>query len=375
MRVLPLLAALLLCAIPRAAIASPAPISLSSPERAGHGVEPPNLGAPRPELVTGERRTARFRVLHTERTRKAAAQLAERLEAERDAFVAILGRDWPGITEVRLGAGRAELEGLALPGGRPPSWAIALAYPSHGIILLDALQLSSAEGNETLRHELAHVALGGIGAGWPRWFQEGLAQHLTGERTSLAHYTTLFGAVHGERILAFDDLTQGWPERPIDVELAYAQSASFVGWLSERHGGAGLGAILDHVAAGAPFPIAFARAFETSLRLEEEAWRETLPARYGWMPWVMVGSSALSLAALLCVVGFVLRRRRLAARLAQMEQEEESEERARLQLEAELLALERQAEEEAAAREDASTHGREGAQDDELPRRGKDLLH
>ena len=32
-----------------------------------------------------------------------------------------------------------------------------------------------------LRHELAHVALGQFSPVWPRWFQEGVAQHLTGE--------------------------------------------------------------------------------------------------------------------------------------------------------------------------------------------------
>lgn len=347
-------------------------------DRAGHGAEPPQLAAPRPAIVTGEFSTKRFRILHTERTRGAAENLAERLEAERDAFAKILGRDWPGTTEVRLGAGREELERLALPGGRPPTWAIALAYPSHGIILLDALQLSSAEGPTTLRHELAHVALGGLGEGWPRWFQEGLAQHLTGERLSIGHYTTLFNAVGADRILSFEDLTRGWPAHAGEVQLAYAQSAAFVAWLSERYGGEGLAALLEHVSKGDDFSLAFAKAFHTSIRMEEHAWQETLPERYGWMPWVTTGSLVLGLAALITIFGYIRRRRQLRARLAEMTVEDEVEDEERRLLEAELLDLERQlhdADAEAESDEYALPAREHGSEDDELPRRGKDVLH
>lgn len=345
-------------------------------DRAGHGAEPPQLAAPRPEIVTGEVSTRRFRILHTRRTEGAAKNLSERLEGERDAFARILGRDWPGTTEVRLGAGRSELEAMALPGGRPPTWAIALAYPSHGIILLDALQLSSAEGPSTLRHELAHVALGGIGGGWPRWFQEGLAQHLTGERLSISHYTALFNAVRADRVLSFEDLTHGWPEHAGEVQLAYAQSAAFVAWISERFGGSGLAALLEYVSKGDDFSLAFAKAFQTSIRMEEEAWRKTLPDRYGWMPWVTTGSLVLSLAAIACIIGYVRRRRQLRSRLLEMSEEDAVEDEERRLLEAELIDLERRLlERDEAPIEPPHSLQDRADEDDELPRRGKDVLH
>src|SRR5262249_39192132 len=157
-------------------------------------------------------------------------------EAVRDSFMRVLGRDWPGVTEIRVGLGRDEYEALALPGGRPPKWAVALAYPAHGIILLNALSLTEPEGPITLRHELAHVALGQFSPDWPRWFQEGIAQHLTGERVNLTHYAALFRAVTQEKVFHFEDLADSFPDRPSDVEVAYAQSADFVAWLAGHHG-------------------------------------------------------------------------------------------------------------------------------------------
>src|SRR5207249_1511955 len=130
----------------------------------------------------------------------------------------LLGRDWPGVTEVRLGWDRAEFDGLAL--STPPSWAIALAWPDENVMLVEAKSLVKGDGQQTLRHELVHIALGRLGKGWPRWFQEGFAQRLTGERNfSIEHYTTLARAVSADRIFKFDDLSNGFPETASDVEI------------------------------------------------------------------------------------------------------------------------------------------------------------
>lgn len=312
----------------------PAPVS-----RAAHGAhEPPLMPAPYPELVQGELRTARFRLLYTANSEGGARLLAERIERVRDTFRQILGRDWPGVTEVRLGAGREELEALALPGGAPPGWARALAYPVHNIILLDVTTLSGPGGTDTLWHELSHVALGRLGSGWPRWFQEGLAVQLTGERFDVSRYTALFQAVRQDRVMAFEDLARGWPEMPWDVELAYAQSGAFVGWLAERHGAERMGELLDSVRGGDPFETAFGKAFHTSLSLEEQAWRAELPRRYGWLPWVTTSSLAMAVAALLSVLAYIRRRRQMSLRLDVMEREDAAEEAAERAL-AEALSM------------------------------------
>jgi len=307
---------------------------------AGHangGVEPAMVPVPRPALVVGEVVTPRFRLLYTVKSEGSARQLAANIEAIRDGFVSVLGRDWPGVTEIRVGVGREEFEALALPGGAPPGWAVALAYPSHRIVLLNALTMAGPEGMVTLRHELAHVALGQLARGWPRWFQEGLAQNLTGENWSMTHYTALFSAVTQEKIFRFEHLHDAWPDLPSDVELAYAQSAAFVAWLSARHGPEGMGRLVDEVATGQPFEQAFGKAFKSSLWVEELAWREGLAARYGWLP-LTTSTSLLWLGMTgLVVAAYVRRRKQKEEHLAQMEAQDVAEEAAmRTSLEAEL---------------------------------------
>lgn len=282
----------------------------------------------RPSRVTGEVTTKRFRILHTAAATVAAHELAAQIEGVRDGFGAILGRDWPGVTEIRLGVGRTEFEALALPGGRPPGWAVALAYPAHQIILLDALSLHAPDGQQTLRHELAHVALGQLAKEWPRWFQEGVAQNVTGERYSLTHYSALFRAVTQERVFHFEDLHDDWPDHPSDVEIAYAQSAAFVAHLSAKFGPQAMGVLVDGVRDGEPFEQAFGKAFRTSLLVEETDWREGLAARYGWLP--LTTSSALLwlVASGLCVAAFVRRRQQKEARLAEMAAQDAAEDAA-----------------------------------------------
>jgi len=277
----------------------------------------PDLGAPGASSSappTEVLRTDRFSIVHTEKARGAAHFLAGRIEAIRDEVTRAVGRDWAGGTEVRLGLGRAEYEALALPEGRPPPWAVALAYPARNTVLLDAHSLTQADGQQTLRHELVHVALGQLGSGWPHWFQEGLAMELTGERRfRWSQFATLAEAVALERVYAFDELAQSFPSRPGDVEVAYAQSVAFVQFLRQRHGVEAFGQLIDRVRAGDPFETAFGVAFHASSGLEERAFREELRHRYPWWPlWLATGSLVWLLTTVLLVVAAVQRQRVVA---------------------------------------------------------------
>src|SRR5260370_25051617 len=73
-----------------------------------------------PALVSGVISTPRFRLVYTDRSRGAAQKLAERIESVRAQFQQVLGRDWPGSTEIRFVVGRMELEGLSVPNQKPP---------------------------------------------------------------------------------------------------------------------------------------------------------------------------------------------------------------------------------------------------------------
>lgn len=282
----------------------------------------------RPAVVTGEVTTKRFRILHTRHSEGAARTLAGRIENVRDDFQRVLGRDWPGVTEIRLGVGRQEMEALALPGGKPPAWAAAIAYPGHNIMLLDALSLVKPEGEVTLRHELSHVALGQLSDRWPRWFQEGVAMYLTGDRFSVSQYSAMFRAVTTERLFLFDTLTDDWPDHPGDVEIAYAQSVIFVSWMANRYGPDRFGALIDHVQSGSEFETAYAVAFQATLSVDEEAWRKTLANRYSWTPIVTGGTAFWGLISLLTVVAWFRRRRVQALKMAELAAQDAAEDAA-----------------------------------------------
>lgn len=289
---------------------------------------------------TGEVRTPRFRIVHTQAATGAARALSEQIEPLRDQIQQVLGRDWDGITEIRLGMGREEYQALALPGGAPPSWAIALAYPEANIILVDAHSLVKADGQRTLRHELVHVALGRLGHHWPRWFHEGLAQHVTGEqRYSVAQFATLARAVTSDRIFEFEDLAEGFPDLPSDVEIAYAQSAVFVAWLHDRYGPAGFGALVDGVHAGEPFETSFGKAFRTSLSQEEKAFAAELPGRYPLWPVIATGTTLWVALSLMVVWAYFRRRRQVIALRAGQAAQEAADDAALRILAAEEAAL------------------------------------
>lgn len=298
----PLLALALVAAPPPPVDAEPVPLPSSG------------VLAPGP-LATAVLETPRFRIVFTPRAKGAAEFLAAQIEPVRDDVARLVGRDWPGVTELRLGFGREEYEALAPPGEHPPSWAVALAWPDSNLVLVEAHSLVQGDGQLTLRHELVHVALGQIGRGWPRWFQEGLAQSLTGERKfRVEHFATLTRAVTQDRVFRFEDLAQGFPRYPDDVAIAYAQSVAFVEFLRERHGGWAFGVLLDRVAAGDAFEKAFGVAFRSPLSVEEKAFRDELPRRYPWWPLLLSGGTLLwVIGSGLLVVGFVRRRRAFRA--------------------------------------------------------------
>jgi hypothetical protein len=265
--------------------------------------------------ATVELATPRFRIRATPRAQGAARALAAQLERTRDEVAAALGRDWPGVTEVRVGFGREEYEALAADGQKPPGWAVALAWPDRNLVLVEAHSLVQGDGQQTLRHELVHVALGQLGRSWPHWFQEGLAMALTRERAyRLGQFTTLARAVALDRVYRLEDLARGFPSDPEAVEVAYAESAAFVEFLQARHPPRAFAALLDRVQAGDPFERAFGVAFHTSVSVEEKAFREELPFRYPWWPVVLSGGTlAWAVAAALMVAAGLKRRRQLAA--------------------------------------------------------------
>jgi hypothetical protein len=107
---------------------------------------------------------------------------AYRLQASADATLDRIADDLvdlptPGTIHIQLVRDSKDLSDIA-PGGRgAPPWAIGVAYPDLGIISVAIRRGPNiTDPEQTLRHELAHIALGAaLGNRAPHWLHEGFA--------------------------------------------------------------------------------------------------------------------------------------------------------------------------------------------------------
>lgn len=250
-----------------------------------------------------------FEIVYTGRAAAAARLLVPALEEERTGLAARLGRDYPGRTRVLVAAGPDELAAIAGGQIRPPRWASGAAAAEENIVAFDAGALLGDDGRSLVRHELAHLALGRAGGTWPRWFQEGFAMAHAGE-WSVGLYAAMYrAAVRGDAI-PLASLAGDWPDRAAEREVAYAQSAAFVGHLFERRGAAAMRDLVDRVRLGDPFAAAFAAAYGRPLEVEEGDWLAAARRRYRLVP-LLTGTGTIWFAITLL---FLYAYRRVRAR-------------------------------------------------------------
>jgi len=251
-----------------------------------------------------------------------AKDLAASLPEERRALDRLLGLADELPIEIRVGYGREEFRALQPSSSLAPGWAAGVAYPSIGLVILDA-QASGRSGSVqgVLRHELAHVTLGRLlQTRIPHWFTEGFAM-LYADEWTLSRSAVLVRASAAGTLIPLDDIDRSWPASPSDVDLAYAQSANFVSFLARIDDGAPFHRLVAAMSAGTPFADAIVSAYGQPLLVHELAWKRTLRARFGWLPVVLDHELLWGWAALLAVFGAWRLRRRKLRRLAAMPDE------------------------------------------------------
>jgi hypothetical protein len=255
---------------------------------------------------------------------------ADALVREADDFRARLSEELGEApldhARVRIARTPDQMTELAPEGAPPPSYAAGVAYPSIGVALL-ALQApgtwEAPDLLELLRHELTHIALADAVAGHhvPRWFNEGLAIYESHE-APWSRRAALGEASFSKRLLPFAEIDQGFPLDSYAVNVAYAESASVVGFLLRDSDRARFGSLVDRVRAGAAFERALEDAYGIDLRKLEYEWREEVSRHFSIIP-VLTGGGLLWLViSVLAAVAWANRRKRAKAKLAQWAREE-----------------------------------------------------
>lgn len=207
----------------------------------------------------------------------------------------------------------------SLTGGAVPEWGAGVADPYRGVIVLptyDWVRTPLHTVQQTLRHELAHVALQRyLGAArTPRWFTEGYAQWAAGQWDWESAWRLRL-ALAGQRAPPLDSITLDWPVAAVDARIAYLLSASAVAYLVDQSGERGLRIFLDRWRELQDFEAAFRATYGRTMGQFEEEWRRHVRRTYGWG--VILGHSLVfwGLAAVVLLVLFAIRRRRDRERL------------------------------------------------------------
>jgi len=238
------------------------------------------------------------------------------------ADVADRQAQWPGLPPGSIGSlrlilapDRAAFDSLT--GRRLPPWTSGAALPGANTIVIDR---SAQDPRAVLRHELAHMALHRYVSRAPRWFDEGYAAHAAGEWGRLTAWQINWRLARAPVPVLSDldrDLTGGRAE---DADVAYALSMSAVQLLERWGGPRGLGPLLVAARAGPGFDQALRASYGMTLDQFETLWRQDLKRRYGWA--VLLTSMGFLWGVTAIIVGgaWWLRRRRVQARRASLDQ-------------------------------------------------------
>ncbi|MGE5185999.1 MAG: peptidase MA family metallohydrolase, partial [Acidobacteriota bacterium] len=262
---------------------------------------------------------------------------ARELAGDADAELGKIAADLPDLpvprtVHVQLVRDASSLASVAPAGRGAPSWAIGVAYPDLGVVSI-ALRRNGQVSNvsSTLRHELAHLALGAaLGDRAPHWLQEGFAYQHSGE-WSWDRTETLAGMAWFGGIVPLEQLDGSFPAEEAPANRAYAESYDFVGYLSRRgrwDDGADRGnrwpfrQWLKAIGQGATLDQASVKAFGKPLRALFDEWKDSLSDRYLLAPIGLIGLAVWILCALLLTIAFWRRRRINRRRLAQWDREE-----------------------------------------------------
>ncbi len=281
-----------------------------------------------------------------------------------------------GPLYVRVGRDPDEMQALAPPEAPPPAYAVGVTYPGLDLILLTLTAPSTWERppvDRVLVHEWSHLALHrALGPGHaPLWFDEGLAIHEARER-SFDRVRTLWEATVRGSLIPLDDLDARFPDRPHAVDLAYAESADFVGWLFSRgDGGASeVTRLVERMRTGQDFEEAISQTYSAGIGQLEVDWRGELGRRYAALPLLLGSSFAWLVVLVLLVMAYRRKRRDDARTLARWEAEEARDDAARLaRTRAELDQMWREADAEAdRATSDDPAAANVALRDDGVPR-------
>ncbi len=258
---------------------------------------------------------------------KVAKILFQRLEELRSPVIRDLGVDFPEKTTIYLASTAQEFQDLQPKGSQLPSWSVGVAYPRLNLIILKSpLMVKGHRLNlpEVFQHEFSHIALGRVIGNQkiPLWLWEGFALYHARQWT-LSHTATITRGVLSRSLFSLNQLERSFPRGKREAALAYAQSFSFVSYLLNKYGRETFHHFTQNLAQGIEVERALKEATGVSLKALEAKWTKHLKLRHTWFPILTSGFSFWFLITLIFLAGYLRKKRRAKAKLAEWEEEED----------------------------------------------------
>lgn len=213
-------------------------------------------------------------------------------------------------------------------GPSAPEWGAAIATPATGRIVMQGSRAGSEAGDprETLRHELAHLALyEALGDLPPRWFDEGYASFAAGEISRddvlSANVALVFRGI--PPLDSLDGLFEGGASR---AQTGYALARDAVASIAALDRERGLTLFFRYWRASGSMDQALRQAYGVTEAGFESRWRSTTRRRFGAL--ALVADLSFGAALLLAIVWplWLLRRQRDRRRMELMRAAEQLQE-------------------------------------------------
>lgn len=196
-----------------------------------------------------------------------------------------------------------------------PDWAAGFVPRGTTMIVIVRNRLGSyplIEIESVFLHELTHVlfnfTLGSRSAQIPRWFEEGVAM-LQSRRWGFRDAFVLSASQFSGTNLPLEALATRFPSRQGAARAAYAQSFSFMGYLTRKHGEEVPRRILGRVREGIDFPAAFHEVTGRGIADAERAWRESVVWKYRWIPILTSNGLLFSGIGILFLLSYLRKKR------------------------------------------------------------------
>ncbi len=225
--------------------------------------------------------------------------------------------DWIGLGRLDLGrllliVARDRVDFARWSQGRTPAWGAGATFYGSRVVII---RLDAGDPYQTLRHELAHVALHQmVKVRVPLWFDEGYAVVAAQEYGRFAALRLNLAVATGKvpELRVLDGALRGSAD---DAETAYALAGSAVAELAHRCRNGDLHGLMSLLEQGVSFDDAVASATGYTIDRFEDVWTRSVRQHYNWFVWLATGGTWL-IITLLLVWAAASRKRREAPRRA-----------------------------------------------------------